>query len=41
MAQQYTRKKIREVFVEMLNERPLKEITVKDIEKLLKKYEVI
>lgn len=31
MAQQYTRKKIREVFVEMLNERPLKEITVKDI----------
>ncbi len=31
MAQQYTRKVIREVFVQMLNERPLSKITVKDI----------
>jgi probable dihydroxyacetone kinase regulator len=31
MAQQYTRKVIREVFVQMLNERPLNKITVKDI----------
>lgn len=31
MAQQYTRKVIREVFVKMLNERPLNKITVKDI----------
>ncbi len=31
MAQPYTRKKIRDVFVQMLNERPLNKITVKDI----------
>ncbi|MGJ0848367.1 transcriptional regulator, TetR family [Tissierella praeacuta DSM 18095] len=31
MAQQYTRKIIREVFIKMLNERPLNKITVKDI----------
>lgn len=31
MAQQYTRKMIREVLVRMLNERPLNKITVKDI----------
>ncbi|WMJ81494.1 TetR/AcrR family transcriptional regulator C-terminal domain-containing protein [Clostridium sp. MB40-C1] len=31
MAQQYTRKMIREVFIKMLNERPLSKITVKDI----------
>ncbi|KAJ53166.1 AcrR family transcriptional regulator [Clostridium tetanomorphum] len=31
MAQQYTRKMIREVFIKMLNERPLNKITVKDI----------
>ena len=31
MAQQYTRKVIRDVFVAMLNERPLNKITVKDI----------
>ncbi|WP_312668287.1 TetR/AcrR family transcriptional regulator [Tissierella praeacuta] len=31
MAQQYTRKIIREVFIKMLNEHPLNKITVKDI----------
>jgi len=31
LAQQYTRKIIREVFIKMLNERPLNKITVKDI----------
>lgn len=31
MAQQYTRKIIREAFIKMLNERPLNKITVKDI----------
>lgn len=31
MAKQYTRKIIRDVFVKMLNERPLNKITVKDI----------
>ncbi|ENK1242834.1 TetR/AcrR family transcriptional regulator [Clostridium sporogenes] len=31
MAQQYTKKMIREVFIKMLNERPLNKITVKDI----------
>lgn len=31
MAQQYTRKMIREVFIKMLNEHPLNKITVKDI----------
>ncbi|MDA3733259.1 TetR-like C-terminal domain-containing protein [Niameybacter massiliensis] len=31
MAQQYTRKVIRDAFVQMLNERPLNKITVKDI----------
>lgn len=31
MAQQYTRNEIRNVFVSMLNERPLSKITVKDI----------
>ncbi|EJO5346704.1 TetR/AcrR family transcriptional regulator C-terminal domain-containing protein [Clostridium botulinum] len=31
MAKQYTRKIIREVFIKMLNERPLNKITVKDI----------
>lgn len=31
MAQQYTKEMIREVFIEMLNERPLNKITVKDI----------
>ncbi|MGF7056888.1 TetR/AcrR family transcriptional regulator [Brassicibacter mesophilus] len=31
MAQQYTRKMIRDVFIKMLNERPLNKITVKDI----------
>lgn len=31
MAQQYTRKVIRDVFIKMLNERPLNKITVKDI----------
>lgn len=31
MAQQYTRKMIRDVFIKMLNERPLSKITVKDI----------
>ena len=31
MAQQYTRKEIREKFVEMLNERPLSKITVKEL----------
>ena len=31
MAQQYTRKIIRQVFIKMLNERPLNKITVKDI----------
>lgn len=31
LAQQYTRKMIREVFIKMLNERPLNKITVKDI----------
>ena len=31
MAQQYTKKKIREEFIKILNERPLNKITVKDI----------
>ncbi|MHB9940439.1 TetR family transcriptional regulator [Clostridium sporogenes] len=31
MAQQYTKKMIRKVFIKMLNERPLNKITVKDI----------
>ncbi|XZL61522.1 TetR/AcrR family transcriptional regulator [Clostridium perfringens] len=31
MAQQYTKKMIRSVFIELLNERPLNKITVKDI----------
>ncbi|WP_101696290.1 TetR-like C-terminal domain-containing protein [Clostridium minihomine] len=31
MAQQYTKKMIRQVFVQMLNKRPLNKITVKDI----------
>jgi len=31
LAQQYTKKMIREVFIKMLNERPLNKITVKDI----------
>ncbi|MDU6335629.1 MAG: TetR/AcrR family transcriptional regulator [Clostridium sporogenes] len=31
MAQQYTKKMIREAFIKMLNERPLNKITVKDI----------
>ncbi|WP_246565984.1 TetR/AcrR family transcriptional regulator [Tissierella simiarum] len=31
MAQQYTKKMIREEFIKMLNERPLNKITVKDI----------
>jgi AcrR family transcriptional regulator len=31
LAQQYTRKMIREVFIKMLNEHPLNKITVKDI----------
>ena len=31
MAQQYTKKKIREGFIKILNERPLNKITVKDI----------
>lgn len=31
MAEQYTRKLIREEFIKMLNEKPLKKITVKDI----------
>ncbi|MBU5270487.1 TetR/AcrR family transcriptional regulator [Clostridium cochlearium] len=31
MAQHYTRKMIREVFINLLNERPLNKITVKDI----------
>ncbi|HDK7174277.1 TPA: TetR/AcrR family transcriptional regulator C-terminal domain-containing protein [Clostridium botulinum] len=31
MAQQYTKKMIRQVFIKMLNERPLNKITVKDI----------
>lgn len=31
MAQQYTRKMIRQVFIKMLNERPINKITVKDI----------
>lgn len=31
MAQQYTKKMIREAFIKMLNERPLSKITVKDI----------
>lgn len=31
MAQQYTRKVIRDVFIQMLNERPLNKITVKEI----------
>lgn len=31
MAQQYTRREIREKFVEMLNERPLSKITVKEL----------
>ncbi|HOO74048.1 MAG TPA: TetR-like C-terminal domain-containing protein [Tepiditoga sp.] len=31
MAQQYTRKMIREVFVEMLNEKPFDKITIKNI----------
>ncbi len=33
MAQQYTKKMISKVFIEMLNERPLNKITVKDIVK--------
>ncbi|AVQ39851.1 TetR family transcriptional regulator [Clostridium botulinum] len=33
MAQQYTKKMIRKVFIKMLNERPLNKITVKDIAK--------
>src|SRR5699024_5940466 len=31
LAQQYTKKMIRSVFIELLNERPLNKITVKDI----------
>ncbi|MEA4826638.1 MAG: TetR-like C-terminal domain-containing protein [Clostridium sp.] len=33
MAQQYTKKMIRQVFINMLNERPLNKITVKDVVK--------